>query len=304
MVMSDAVILGYHRVCATPPFDLLGRGLTVAASRFQQQLEILARRLSIVPLEDLVERLCAGGDAGGMAAVTFDDGYEDNYSCAFPILSSMGVPATIFLVTDNVEHGRPFWTERLAARLCRSAGAVVNVPVELGGRLDLTSAERVRQSYEALLAPLSGLDGEQRERMLDLLEATDGTSGRPMTWEQVRRMHGQGVAIGAHTGSHPSLVRVSEGAARAEVDASRDLIRARLGSAPTTFAYPFGDVDERVSRIVGAAGFRAAVTAHCGWCGPGAHRLLLPRLMVGDWSAPEFERGLMISRLSARLTPA
>src|SRR5207245_2603215 len=136
--VSDAVILGYHRVSVMPHVDVLGRGLEVAASRFQRHLELLARRFSIVPLEDLVVRLMTGADAGATAAVTFDDGYEDNYTCAFPILSQMGVPATVFLTTDNIEHARPFWTERLAAYLCRSAGAVVTLPNEAGGaRLDL-----------------------------------------------------------------------------------------------------------------------------------------------------------------------
>jgi peptidoglycan/xylan/chitin deacetylase (PgdA/CDA1 family) len=109
-------------------------------------MEIVARRFSVVPLDDLVERLGTGAGAGGLAAVTFDDGYEDNCLCAFPILSRMGLPATIFLATDYVGHARPFWTDRLAAHLRRSIGAVVIVPDILGARIDLTSTERVRQS--------------------------------------------------------------------------------------------------------------------------------------------------------------
>jgi peptidoglycan/xylan/chitin deacetylase (PgdA/CDA1 family) len=303
--VSDAVILGYHRVSVMPHVDVLGRGLEVAASRFQRHLELLARRFSIVPLEDLVVRLMTGADAGATAAVTFDDGYEDNYTCAFPILSQMGVPATVFLTTDNIEHARPFWTERLAAYLCRSAGAVVTLPNEAGGaRLDLTSAERIRRSYKRLRAELSGQDGDRRERVLDLLETPNATMGRPLTWEQIRTMSRHGVAFGAHTGSHPSLPRLSDARVRAEVEASRDLIRVRLGVAPTTFAYPFGDVDDRVSRIVEATGFLGAVTTRNGWCTPGARRLLLPRLMVGDWPAQGFVRFLLLARVEARVSPA
>lgn len=41
-------------------------------------------------------------------AVTFDDGYLDNWLCAFPVLQKLGVKAAFYLVTDRVEsHAAP-----------------------------------------------------------------------------------------------------------------------------------------------------------------------------------------------------
>src|SRR5579864_216899 len=304
--MSDAVILGYHRVSPSPQQDLLGRDLEVAVPRFTQQLEILARRFSIVPFEELLDWLAQGAGAGAKAVLTFDDGYEDNYMYAFPVLARMGVPATVFLSTDNVEFARPFWTDRLAAWLGRSAGAVVAAPDEIARlprRLDLTSAEGVRLNYERLRTELSGLEDDRRERVLERLGA-QAVVPKPLTWDQVRSMHRDGITFGAHTRSHPSLPRLSDASARTEVESSRDLIRSRLGVAPAAFAYPFGDVDDRVRRIVEAAGFRGAVTTRPGSCGPDAHPLLLPRLMVDDRPPQVFERSLTTTRFAAFLERA
>ena len=281
--MRGSVILGYHRVLASPRVDPLGRCLQVSASQFQQHMEILARRFSIVPLEDLVTRLTAGAKTDGMAAVTFDDGYGDNYLCAFPILSQMGIPATIFLATDYIEHMRPFWMDRLAWYLCRTAGGILTLPAELGGRIDLTSSERLRQAYLDVRAKLQVLeDGCQREHLLNSLGAADPPDSRPLAWEEIRRMHRQGIMFGAHTKTHPSLTALSDASLRQEIEVSRDLITARLGTEPTIFAYPFSDVDGRVTRMVETAGFCGAVTVRAGVCLTDSQRFLLPRLGVSD----------------------
>jgi peptidoglycan/xylan/chitin deacetylase (PgdA/CDA1 family) len=291
--MRGSVILGYHRVSASPRIDPMGRGLQVAASRFRQHMEILARHFSIVPLEDLVVRLTEESRTDGMAAVTFDDGYADNHLCAFQILAQMGIPATIFLATGYIEHARPFWTDRLVSYLCGAAGAVVTLPPELGGHVDLTSAERIPQTYRELRAKMQAVaDGRRREQLLELLGAADPPDCRPLTWEEIRNMHQQGIAFGAHTQWHPSLVALSDAALREEIEASRDLITARVGTKPTMFAYPFGAVDERVSRAVETAGFRGAVTTCAGRCGADSSRFLLPRLMVDDYARSTFTREL------------
>ena len=41
-------------------------------------------------------------------AVTFDDGYENNYLNALPILRELNVPATIFVATKYLDTDRPF----------------------------------------------------------------------------------------------------------------------------------------------------------------------------------------------------
>ena len=90
-------ILCYHGVCldrlATEPWM---PEYFVAQSAFEKQLQYLQRNASILPLSEAVTRLQDGSLPPRSVSITFDDGYEDNYIYAFPLLKKFGFSAVIF----------------------------------------------------------------------------------------------------------------------------------------------------------------------------------------------------------------
>jgi len=94
----DTLILTYHRVN-----DWSNDPLTVHPETFRQQLKSLKKRHRIVSLEELVSAKMKKADCKeNLAAITFDDGYYDNYLFAFPILKELSCPATFFLTVSYV----------------------------------------------------------------------------------------------------------------------------------------------------------------------------------------------------------
>jgi peptidoglycan/xylan/chitin deacetylase (PgdA/CDA1 family) len=92
-------VLLYHRI-AELPREENPSGLAVPPAAFGAQMDFLRRRgFRFAPLSEMTG---AGGSQGKAVAVTFDDGYLDCYTQAFPILKSFGIPAAVFLVTDFV----------------------------------------------------------------------------------------------------------------------------------------------------------------------------------------------------------
>jgi peptidoglycan/xylan/chitin deacetylase (PgdA/CDA1 family) len=63
---------------------------------------------------------------------------------------------------------------------------------------------------------------------------------RPLKWEQMREMQAAGIEIGAHTYSHPNLIRLTLADARRELQISKDVLEDRLASPIDLMAYPFG----------------------------------------------------------------
>jgi peptidoglycan/xylan/chitin deacetylase (PgdA/CDA1 family) len=82
----------------------------------------------------------------------------------------------------------------------------------------------------------------------------------PMSWEELRRLAGEGWEVGSHTRSHPHLTRLGDADLAAELRDSRAACEQHLDRACESLAYPYGDHDERVVAAADAAGYRVAGT--------------------------------------------
>jgi hypothetical protein len=152
-----AVILRYHSVSeAHDRTELyLDHSLTVSSQVFERQMRFVTRHYTAVPLAELVDRLRQGQALPKKAvAVTFDDGYRDNYTRAFPILRRYHVPATFYLTTGCIENRQILWTAYLRYILTVTEVAELRLTQPESLSLDLTrvgaKAEAFRTSSRSL----------------------------------------------------------------------------------------------------------------------------------------------------------
>ena len=113
LLRNAAVVVAFHRVQDSDWSD----SLTVDAAAFERHCRFFQRHFRVVPLRDLVYRLEQGLRVDRHLAITFDDGYRDNYENARPVLEKLSLPATFFIVsgwmgTDVV----PWWDRVRGAR--------------------------------------------------------------------------------------------------------------------------------------------------------------------------------------------
>lgn len=99
--LRRCVVLCYHSIDPQLPFASADPGL------FEEHLEWLERTCTVVPLDDVpacAESDGAASDERPVVAITFDDGYEDNYVNAYPRLQALGLPATFFVTVGLIER--------------------------------------------------------------------------------------------------------------------------------------------------------------------------------------------------------
>jgi peptidoglycan/xylan/chitin deacetylase (PgdA/CDA1 family) len=102
------VILGYHGIDESALRADLSR-LQVSPAAFEAQLELLLEAgFRFVTVAEIAARLGSGGPPPGLAAVTFDDGMANNHSIALPILSRLGIPATVYIAVDFIGGQSPW----------------------------------------------------------------------------------------------------------------------------------------------------------------------------------------------------
>ena len=93
-------ILMYHSICADYPDN----SLMVAPELFNEQMAWLNDNgFTTMSLEEVYEAFETGKVPVRPVAITFDDGYADNYTEAYPILKKYGMKATFFIITNNTD---------------------------------------------------------------------------------------------------------------------------------------------------------------------------------------------------------
>jgi peptidoglycan/xylan/chitin deacetylase (PgdA/CDA1 family) len=319
-----ALVLLYHRVAETTTDP---QQLAVAPKRFAEHLDVVAEQYEPVSLSRLVAALRRGEDVHRLVAVTFDDGYADNLLAAKPLLERAGVPATVFVASGYVRGGGEFWWDELEGLLLRPgrlppvvtlAVSAEELRLELGADATYSAQDGSRRAGWSVLAPndpgprqalyrdlcsrFMRLDAETRAAALARLRsfvadgAGTGVGARPLAPEELARLaEGDLLEVGAHTVSHPVLVRLPRRRQDEEIAGSKRELEDIVGRPVTSFAYPYGargDFDETAVSIVGAAGFERACTAIAGRVTPRTDPLRIPRLVVRDCGAAELERQL------------
>ena len=126
------VVLLYHRIVSLSSDPL---SLAVSPDHFAQQLEYIYRTCHPMRLLDLVDAVRQRSLPRRAVAITFDDGYSDNFEHAYPLLRSAGIPATIFVSSEQVDTAYEFWwddLERIFRLLTEGDSAVAIDEGEVG----------------------------------------------------------------------------------------------------------------------------------------------------------------------------
>ncbi len=113
-------------------------------------------------------------------------------------------------------------------------------------------------------------------------EAVDRRSQSYMSWEQIREMRDAGVAIGSQTHTH--LHMAASPRIRNEADIAESNLRfiEELGTAPTLFAYPYGEMSLDARATIVESGFIAAFGQHSGVAHLTSDRYFLPRFAFNE----------------------
>jgi peptidoglycan/xylan/chitin deacetylase (PgdA/CDA1 family) len=280
-------ILIFHRVL--PSADPLFPGQP-DATRFTSEMGWVKKWFNVLPLPEAVVRLRAGTLPARAAAITFDDGYADNFTVALPILQQAGLPATFFIAVGYLDGGR-MWNDGIIDVVREADGPELDLTGFGLGRFSVGTLDERRRAISELLTKLKYLDFEERSRRVAELTSAAKLTPKPdlmMSSDQVRAMAACGMTIGAHTVNHPILARIPQSEARAEIGDGKDRLEAIIRDKVTLFAYPNGkpgaDYTQAHVKLARDLGFEAACST--GWGAATRHSDMyqIPRFTPWDRS--------------------
>jgi peptidoglycan/xylan/chitin deacetylase (PgdA/CDA1 family) len=290
-------ILVFHRVHHRP--DPLFP-LEMHAGPFSERLDWIGEWFNVMDLEQAVTALAAGTLPARALAITFDDGYADNFTVAWPLLRQAGLPATFFVVPGYLD-GRCMWNDIVIESVRGARGSMLDLS-EMGlGRHDISSIDARRRSIAALLSELKYRAFEDRSQCAQEIASAamiEIPRNLMMTSAQVRDLAVAGMGVGAHTKFHPILARIDDRTARAEISSGREMLESIIGRRVTLFAYPNGKPGQDYTgvhvRMARELRFVAAFTTAPGAARKGCDLHQVPRFTPWDRTAARW--GVRLAR--------
>ncbi len=269
------VLLGYHRVMPLDP-HVPHRGdvelISATPEEFAWQLEYLGRRFEPVTFDDIARAIAGEISLPRRAvSISFDDGFQDLYEHAWPALRRAGMPATVFVCTEYVESGAPFWFDLVAYVLMHAPVGAVELPIT-AKRFPVEDTDAARRAAAVVvlrwLKRCSEVERHAwleafRERFREIAAGASGVLGRSLNWQEIREMAADSVQFGSHTVSHRCLAQLGADDLRYELITSRERLESELGIPVTALAYPFGGLTAYNPAVIAAAraaGYRVATT--------------------------------------------
>jgi peptidoglycan/xylan/chitin deacetylase (PgdA/CDA1 family) len=309
------VILTLHHVRPARPDSFQPNRLLEITPEFLEELlcEIKGQNLEVISLDEMHRRFITGDFRRRFVCLTFDDGYRDLKTWAYPLLRKYQAPFAAYIATSFPDRLGELWWLALEAVIAQNSriGALINGKEQFFA--SGTVAEK-RELYDAYYGYLRSMKTEDQLRaaVRDLcarysVDIASFCRDLCMDWQDIVALAADPlVTIGAHTVNHKMLKKVPDDAAvRAEMEMSRSVLEAALGKRPDHLSYPVGDptsAGPREFRIAAELRFKTAVTTR-----PGVlfkvhrdHLTALPRISVnGEFQQHRYLKVLMSGAATA-----
>ena len=316
---KKALVLMYHKISEphTDPWEL-----AVSERNFEAHLKVLKRSYTVISIEELTDSLHNKKLRNKVIAITFDDGYLNNFTTAMPLLEQYNIPASFFITDSNLVSQQPFWwdelehiiihSEKLPRKLSITSGSE-NIIFDLENEAELNDSVKRKHSgfiayepptlratlYYKLWQIMSPLLKKDQDALMNQIRDWAGAEQngsiieKCMTLQQLKQLAGNTIfTIGAHTKSHPALSYHSKEVQSENIASNKTFLESELQLPINYFAYPSGNFNAETIEVMKELGFKSAFTTNPIPVKGKTDVFKINRFQVNNWNAEKFENKL------------
>ena len=260
-------ILAYHGVTKKAP--TVSNWQQIRVDEFIQQMAYLKKYYNVVPLTTMLEYLFYKKQIPNRCvALTFDDGYENNFSVVYPLLRELNLPATFFISTAFVENGnKSLWFDQVYEGIADYSDRNIDLSLCGFGILNTSTISAKSHVINLLCEQLKSLSHREMQARLEyILEKVSMKIGENilfpgMSCEQIRILAADPlITIGGHSHTHFVLSKLSEEEAWKEIIINKEFLEKNIGKPMTIFSYPNGNWNSEIVSLLRRAGYEFALT--------------------------------------------
>jgi len=226
--------------------------------------------------------------------ITFDDGYLDNYTIAYPILKKLEIPAIFFIPCNQISGSAIAWWDVLSYFAKTTTKKEITA---MKKTFDPTTAKGLSDARYHLCWQYKILPVEEAKKYLlevhkelDIQESIEEIMALSqkefMNWEQIKELSDNNIAIASHTMNHQVLSKLTPEMQSYELNNSKDYLEKKVNKKISTIAYPVGKAyhfNEDTKRLTKEAGYQAGFSFIDGYEKTAiTDRFSIPRFVLSD----------------------
>jgi peptidoglycan/xylan/chitin deacetylase (PgdA/CDA1 family) len=302
----SVTILCFHRIVAEGG---LISPQCISPQLFEKQMQYFSSKFDFITLDDVAPFL--SGDMKfdrDVMAFTFDDGYEDNYVNAAPILERFNAKAAFYIASEPILDGKSYWIDELSTLLevLHGSAAIVDL-TELKdvafkiSQFILSPGNKKKQHAKNIFYAVNALNEVQKNKLLielrktcEVIGCTPNRTPKLMSVSQIKSLMSRGHTIGAHTHTHPRLSNLTEREVESEIILGAERLSEHFGEI-RHFAYPFGKMTDiptdktALFEILNRCGFKITVTTEDNILVQSDYKFLVPRKVMSAQSISQID---------------
>lgn len=268
------IVLNYHGVVRNLKLDISVNHLHI--DNFEKQIQHFKKNYNILSQEEFINSINKGSSSKRKnILITFDDGYENNYINAYPILKHYDAPATIFPVVNLINSNNPTWYDfldlnkkliskkenhEILEKMFVDSGYPnlnpINFSVFKNQIKLLSNKDKVVVSHiikNALSIP-------------DIIEKSNLEYWKILNQIQIAEMtQGDFITFGSHTLNHPNLDQISVSELTEELSKSQTKLSEITNKKINSIAFPDGAYNDNVKKVCYEIGYQTlfSVNSRC-----------------------------------------
>jgi len=232
-------------------------------NRFKFILQYVQKKYTVLPLLEILDTKPVTKKP--LAAISFDDGYRDFIDYSIPIMDDLGIPSSIYVVTDCITNQSPTWTFALDYLFFNTRQVQIHWTLEPDflpeqfRKNTFVNRQELIAYCQKLKQHIKKIPDEKRKLLLEDIRNSFNDVSLPgnlmMDWQQIKQLMNAGVEVGSHTVTHPPLTTVTNVELHRELQNSRLAFFNNTGICPRVISYPVGSYNQQVKDAAVKAGY-------------------------------------------------
>lgn len=218
---------------------------------FEDQMRILKKRYACLSMDEVYDVYTGRTTFPKNAvAVTFDDGFRNNYTTAAPILEKYEIPAVFYLCSGVINTNLMFWVDAIEDTINFTQSKRITVGLDKDMTFDLSTLRTKLQALEQIKGHCKNVTVDEKNRIVQqLIQSTHiepsvehSKNYEKLSWKEVQELDRHPLfTIGAHSLYHDILAKiVGRKRQQADIRLSLELLEYHLGHPIHHFSYPEG----------------------------------------------------------------